>query len=1037
MTQQYDHDREQEIFANALDMPNKDRQAYLDSVCAENPQMRSQIMELLEAYDQAGSKGFLGQPTGGLGQEHKNEIDKHPEEQVGATIGPYTLVKQIGQGGFGTVWMADQNEPVKRRVALKIIKLGMDSKQVVERFQAERQTLAMMDHPNIAKVFDAGSTETGRPFFVMELVKGVPILDYCDAHQLDTISRLKLFASVCLAIQHAHQKSIIHRDIKPGNVLVTMHDGMPVPKVIDFGIAKATSQELAQKTLFTENHQMVGTPAYMSPEQAEMSEIDIDTRSDIYSLGVLLYEMLTGTTPFAHQELVERGFGEMMRIIREDTPHKPSTRLSTLGEMSSSTAQRRHTDIRKLGLVLKGDLDWIVMKCLEKDRTRRYSTANGLAEDIQRHLKDEPVTAGPPSASYRMHKFVRRNRNTVIAGLTIVSILILGVVGTSYGIFWAMHERDLAINAQAESASRAEELQQVSEFQNKQLGDIDPQMMGLMVRKSIIENAPANIREQIEQDLSRVNFTNVAMSTLEDSFFKRTIETIDTQFADQPILQASLLQSLSETLQTLGLVNAAENPQRRAVDIRRKMIGIEHVDTLDSINSLGSLLQRQDKLDEAEMYYDEVIKISRRVLGDDHPSTLIALNNMGSVLEMQGNFPDAEVYIQESLEARRRVLGDDHPSTLTSLNFMGLLSNRQGKYIEAEMYYREVLDGRRRVLGVDHPQTLNAIRNLASALQVRGMLQEAEPYYLEAVEGYRRVYGDDHPDTLVSINGMGVLLYKLGKLDKAERLYLEVIEGSRRMLGGDHSLTLTAMNNMCALLMAQGKLVDAESYYHQVLDGRRRVLGEEHPSTLNTTNSLAYLKKTMGKLPEAEGYYRTALEARRRILGNEHPKTLNSISMLGSLSQDMGKFEEAEKYYIESLESNRLLLSNGDRGFVITSNNYGSLLNQLERYQDATNILGEAEPIARKLWLSKPSLFGSYLAKLGQAQAGESLFKEAELTLLESYSLLVNSEENDHTNSQTCAARLVDLYVAWQVADPDGGFDIKAEEWREKLLDTD
>ena len=351
-------------------------------------------------------------------------IASTPREQAGAQIGRYKLLQQIGEGGFGSVWMAEQREPVKRRVALKIIKLGMDTKQVIARFEAERQALAMMDHPNIAKVLDAGSTETGRPYFVMEYIKGVPILEYCDTDKLDTKARLELFASVCHAIQHAHQKGIIHRDIKPSNVLITMHDGVPVPKVIDFGIAKATSAELTAKTLFTEHRQMIGTPAYMSPEQAEMSGLDIDTRSDIYSLGVLLYELLTGTTPFDSKELTSKGFAEMMRIIREVEPHKPSTRLSSLGDTGTRTAQqRRAVDPKKLSQTLRGDLDWIVMKCLEKDRTRRYETANGLAADIKRHLNDQPITAGAPSAGYKLRKFVKRNRPQVIAGGIVAAAL--------------------------------------------------------------------------------------------------------------------------------------------------------------------------------------------------------------------------------------------------------------------------------------------------------------------------------------------------------------------------------------------------------------------------------------------------------------------------------------------------------------------------------------------------------------------------------------------------------------------------------------
>jgi WD40 repeat protein len=435
--------RAQDIFENAVGLQGPAREAYLNSACGADAALRAEVSALLRIHDRA--PRFLASPT--ADSAGAATIVAAPSEHEGQVIGRYKLLQPIGEGGFGSVWMAEQREPVKRLVAFKIIKLGMDTKQVIARFEAERQALAMMDHPNIAKVLDAGSMETGRPFFVMEYIKGVPILEYCDSERLDTNARLDLFTSVCHAIQHAHQKGIIHRDIKPGNVLITMHDGVPVPKVIDFGIAKATNAELTQKTLFTEHRQMIGTPAYMSPEQAEMSGLDIDTRSDVYSLGVLLYELLTGTTPFAAEELMSKGFAEMMRIIREVEPHKPSTRLSSLGETATKTAQQRHADVHKLSTILKGDLDWIVMKCLEKDRTRRYETANGLAMDVRRYLGGEAVFAAPPSASYRLKKFIRRNRGVVTAGGAVAAALLVGVIAFAWQAKVARDQRDLAEEA--------------------------------------------------------------------------------------------------------------------------------------------------------------------------------------------------------------------------------------------------------------------------------------------------------------------------------------------------------------------------------------------------------------------------------------------------------------------------------------------------------------------------------------------------------------------------------------------------------------
>jgi WD40 repeat protein/tRNA A-37 threonylcarbamoyl transferase component Bud32 len=447
--------REEELLALALEMPAAKRPALLDAICAGDPALRQRLETLLAAHQKADELPPSGAPA--IVATIKLDLADAEDEAVGKTIGRYKILEKVGEGGGGVVYVAEQTEPVRRRVALKVIKLGMDTKAVVARFEAERQALAMMDHPNIAKVLDAGATENGRPYFVMELVRGIRITDYCDQNHLTTKERLDLFIHVCHAIQHAHQKGIIHRDIKPSNILVALHDGVPVPKVIDFGIAKATvGQTLTDKTVYTQLQQFIGTPAYMSPEQAEMSGLDIDTRSDIYSLGVLLYELLAGSTPFDANELMSQGIDQMRKTIREKEPVRPSTRLGTLkGEALTTTAKRRSADKSKLVHQLQGDLDWIVMKCLEKDRTRRYETANGLAFDLKRHLNNEPVLARPPSAAYKFQKAFRRNKMVFAAGIAVTAALLLGVIVSTLQAVRATRAKREAVSAQArESVQR-------------------------------------------------------------------------------------------------------------------------------------------------------------------------------------------------------------------------------------------------------------------------------------------------------------------------------------------------------------------------------------------------------------------------------------------------------------------------------------------------------------------------------------------------------------------------------------------------------
>ncbi|HEY5043355.1 MAG TPA: serine/threonine-protein kinase [Verrucomicrobiae bacterium] len=502
--------REEALFQAASQLTGAERASFLNGACLGDDALRQRLDALLVAHDEPDDLSPKDKPAAVA--TIKLDMSDAPDEAVGQTLGNYKLLQKIGEGGCGAVYMAEQEHPVRRRVALKVIKLGMDTKNVIARFEAERQALALMDHPNIAKVLDAGATDVGRPFFVMELVRGIKITDYCDQNNLDTNQRLGLFIQICQAIQHAHQKGIIHRDIKPSNILVTMHDGVPVPKVIDFGIAKATTdQRLTDKTLFTAYEQFIGTPAYMSPEQAEMSGLDIDTRSDIYSLGVLLYELLTGRTPFDAKELMNSGIDAMRKTIREREPQRPSTKLHTLqGDDLTTTARRHGVEASRLMSLLRGDLDWIVMKCLEKDRTRRYETANGIAADLKRHLNNEAIVARPPSAAYRFQKSFRRNKLAFAAACAIAATLLFGIIIATSQAIRATH------------AKREAQAAQASEKVQRQMAEANEQ-------KAVAAQKAEAAAELIARQRAYASDMNVAKQALDENNLGRALDLLNRQ----------------------------------------------------------------------------------------------------------------------------------------------------------------------------------------------------------------------------------------------------------------------------------------------------------------------------------------------------------------------------------------------------------------------------------------------------------------------------------------------------------------------------
>jgi eukaryotic-like serine/threonine-protein kinase len=740
---------ESEIFTNALKLTTPaERAAYLQGACAGNPPLRAALEALLHAH--ASDPGFLEQPAMPLRATADsappnvpaNETTAAaPTEQPGIVIGPYKLLQEIGEGGMGTVWMAEQTQPVQRKVALKIIKAGMDSRHVLARFEAERQALALMDHPHIAKVLDAGATREGRPYFVMELVKGQPITQYCDAHRLTPKERLELFVPVCQAIQHAHQKGIIHRDIKPSNVLVAPYDGKPVVKVIDFGVAKATGPKLTDKTLFTEFGAVIGTLEYMSPEQAELNNQDIDTRSDIYALGVLLYELLTGTTPLDRKRLKQVSFVELLRHIREDEPPKPSTRLSESHDTLASISAQRQMEPAKLTRMMRGELDWIVMKALEKERTRRYETASGLAQDVQRYLADELVEARPPSAGYRLRKFARRNRAVLATAAAMILLLLAGVAAS----LWQAQKARAAAKAEKQANT---ETQAVLDFVEKQI-------------------FAAALPEGQEGGLGR------------DVTLRRAIEAalrhVDESFRDQPLIEARLRMTLGISFHYLGEEKIAVEQLQTARTIYTLHRGPNHADTLTSMHHLADSYSGGDRHAEAVQLFEETLALRKETLGAVHPDTLLTSVGLGCAYRDLGRIYDAEKVLEETQKLLEDTLGPDHPHTLSNMTGLSLAYVLHRRYGEALELAKKALDRRKAKHGPNDPRTLDAMDAVAVIQQGLGQYEDSIALLKEASSLHEKVLGPGHPSTPWIKDHLALSYYLAGREADALRVYEDLL----------------------------------------------------------------------------------------------------------------------------------------------------------------------------------------------------------------------------------------------------------------------
>jgi serine/threonine protein kinase len=830
-----------------------------------------------------------------------------PTRQVsGSDVGPYKLLEKIGEGGMGVVYLAEQEIPIRRRVAVKIIKPGMDSDHVVARFETERQALALMNHPEIAKALDAGITDAGQHYFVMELVTGVPITDYCDRHQLTLAERLELLIRVCQAIQHAHQKGIIHRDIKPSNVLVMLHDGRPMPKLIDFGLAKAIDPAvggLAEQSLYTQFGQVIGTLEYMSPEQAAIGAVDIDTRCDIYSLGVVLYELLTGSTPLRSDTARQRPYGEILDRIRHEEPPKPSARLMATADIDLVAARRQIVPARLLRQV-QGELDWIVGKAMEKDRAARYETAGGFARDLRRHLDGEPVEAGPPSARYRLGKLARKHRAALATAAAFGAVLIGAAAMSTWQAVRAIRGEDMA--RRSESEARA--------------------VLAFFREKVVAAARPVGW----QGGLGKAVTLRQALDAAERS--------IAEDFADRPTIEASIRDAFGESYYYLGDPVPAVQQHERARALRAAALGRDHADTVTSMGNLAMAYLAAGRNADAIALAQESLALVRAKLGPDHPDTLLSMNNLATAYWSTGRNGEALPLFERARALRAAVLGADHPDTILSMNNLAMAYLRGGRIAEAIALELEALDLRRMKLGPDHPETVASMNNLATAYRDAGRFADALALLEETVKLHRVKLGPDHPETLVFLSNLALTYRDTGRVADAIAMQRETLRLRLAKLGPDHPDTLLSRYNLALSYQDAGRIADAIAMQQETLRLDCAKLGPDHPQTLDAMIALALAYRDGGRLTDAFPLLERALELRQAKLGPGHPRTLMAMNSLAEAHLAAERWREAETLLRRCLEL-RDQKPSSDWWRFYTMSQLGAALSGQGKYVEAEPLL--------------------------------------------------------------------------------------------------
>jgi eukaryotic-like serine/threonine-protein kinase len=968
------------IFLAALDKaPRTERAAFLDEACADDASLRQRVEALLRAHDQADP--LLDRPAAEHLDPERTRVPDGASAPPGATVaGRYKLLERIGEGGMGTVWVAEQTQPVRRKVALKLIKAGMDSKQVLNRFEAERQALALMDHPHIAKVLDGGTTEIGRPFFVMEYVKGVPLTTYCDGARLSVADRLRLFTQVCQAVQHAHQKGIIHRDLKPANILVCPYDGKPVPKVIDFGLAKAMQEPLTEHTMFTAHGMLLGTPLYMSPEQAEVNNLDVDTRSDVYALGVILYELLTGTTPLEHRRLKEASWLELLRLIKEEETPRPSARLSGSATLPRVAAQRQLEPV-KLTRLVRGELDWIVLKALEKDRDRRYETANSFALDVQRYLAGESVLAAPPSASYRLRKFVRKHRAAFLMAAVILFLLLAGVAVSTWQAVRAteaegearLAERDARqAQKQAERDRDAKDLALQNEEQERKYA----QAIADFVTNDFLALTSVEGQERFGRPTEAYPGKDTTLRQLLD----RAAAKLDQRGGLDPRIEAELRWMIGVNYRGLGEAGRAIPFLERCVALRKKWFGPGHEETLLAQNSLAVAYGSAGKLHQALPLIEETLKLLKAQLGADHPHTLICMNNLASAYRDAGKLHQALPLFKETLKLAKARLGTNHSVTLACMAGLGKCYLAAGKPDQALPLFKETLRRATARLGADHSVTLACMAGLGGCYLAVGKPDQALPLLEETLRLRKARLGADHPLTFTSMNDLAGAYRDAGKPDQALALLEETLKLTKAKLRADDPLTLSSMNNLAAAYLVAGKPDQALPLLEETFRLTKARLGADHPLTLASMNDLAGAYRDAGKLDQALPLIEATLKLVKAKLGADHPHTLICMNNLATAYRDAGKLDQALPLYQQAAAGmEKRGFKHGDAGRIVK--NLSDCHERLKQFDQAESWRRKWLAVVKERSGAQSVPYANGLAGLGLDLLGQQKWTDAEPVL--------------------------------------------------------